>query len=412
MTAERGTGHLHPNEPVRRGWTLRFNLAWVGVIVAVFAPLQILLPNQAERLAPEHKELVLALVVSLGGVLAMVINPLWGALSDRTTSRHGRRLPWIAIGAVVAAAGLMVLAGAPSVLAMVLGWCLVQAAVNAPWAALSASFPDQVPSRQRGVVAGYLGLASIAGVILGAAVATVFPGPAGYLACALVLVLAVTPYLLLRRDRVLDPTERTTWHWRTFVRGFWVSPAQHPDFGWAWLTRSLVTLGNAMSLIYLLYFLRDALGRDRAEADVLVLGAVYSVGVAVAALTAGRWSDRVGRRKPFVVVATLTMASAAFVLALFPAWPAVVLAALVLGLGFGVYTSVAFALVTEVLPPTASEGKDMGLLSVAVTMPQVVAPAVAALLVTQVGGYPTLFLVGGLVCALGGVTVSRIRSVR
>lgn len=394
-----------------KGWTWRFNVAWVGVMVALFGPIYVLLPNQAEALSPDHKEWTLSLVTGVGAAVSMLLNPLWGALSDRTSSRFGRRLPWVVAGVCGGVASLGVLAVAPNVAVMLLGWCLVQATVNATWAALTAAVPDQVPAPRRGAIAGWLGLAQIVGVVVAIGLAAMVPGAAGYLLCGAVLVLLVVPYVALRADVVVRREEVPRFRWGDFLRGFWLSPRVHRDFAWAWLTRFLINLGFTLALVYLLYFLRDELGRPDAEGDVFLLTAINSVGVAAAVLVSGIWSDRVGRRRVFVSASGLVLAAGAGAVAVSPQWTTLLGAALVLGLGFGVYTSVDFALITEVLPADAARGKDLGVLNVAAALPQVLAPAIAAPLVTGLGGYTALFLVAAGFSLLGAALVRMIRGV-
>lgn len=105
------------------------------------------------------------------------------------------------------------------------------------------------------------------------------------------------------------------------------------------------------------------------------------------------------------------MAGAALILALFPTWPATVLAAAVLGAGFGIYLAVDQALVTQVLPAAAARAKDLGVINIANSAPQVLAPALAAPVVAHLGGYPGLYLVTALVTVLAGALVHRIRGV-
>ncbi|AKU15482.1 MFS transporter [Luteipulveratus mongoliensis] len=411
MTAPTLSATAEPTTPVGRGWMWRFNLAWVGIMIGLFGPIQILLPNQAENIDPANKEFILALVTALGALCSTVANPLWGALSDRTTSRFGRRMPWIVVGAVVGAMALVGVGATSSVLLMALGWCVVQTALNAPWAALTAVVPDQVPAPQRGSAAGWLGLAQMLGAFIAIGVATVLPGVAGYAACAVVMLLVLVPFVRRRQDSVLPKSQQPSWSWGGFVRGFWINPRDYPDFGWAWLTRFLFNLSNAAALVYLLYFLRDELNRDNAETGVLILGAVNAVGVVLAVVVSGVWSDRLGRRKVFVTASGVIMAAAGVMLAVSPTWAMAIPTAFVLGIGFGVYTSVDFALITEVLPAAAARGKDMGVLNIASSLPQVLAPAIAAVVVTHVGGYPMLFLISGIVSAVGAVLVRFIKSV-
>src|ERR1017187_9994419 len=112
-----------------------------------------------------------------------------------------------------------------------------------------------------------------------------------------------------------------------------------------------------------------------------------------------------------VTVAGLVMAVPAVMFALWPAWPAAVAAAGILGLGYGVYLSVDQALVTQVLPSAAGRAKDLGIINIANSGPQVLAPAIAAPLVSQLGGYPTLYLTVAAVTVVGSAFVWKIRSV-
>ena len=90
----------------------------------------------------------------------------------------------------------------------------------------------------------------------GAGLATLAGGGfAGYLACAVMVLAGCLPYVLLRRDQVLPPDRRPGFELRGFLRGFWLSPRAYPDFAWAWTTRFLINLGNAIALLYLFFFL-------------------------------------------------------------------------------------------------------------------------------------------------------------
>lgn len=402
-----------PTELVSSWWVARFTLAWVGLFAGLFGPIQILLPQQVEALAPAGKEAALALVLGAGAAFSLVANPLFGALSDRTTSRLGRRTPWIAGGFGLGALAVGLLGAAPTVPLLVVGWCAVQTLLNAASAGLSAAVPDQVPARQRGTAAGYLGLALIVGVGAGTGLAVLAGGTApGYLACALVMPICAAPFLLTRRDPPLTPADRPPWRWRTFLRGFWIDPRRYPDFGWAWLTRFLINLGNSISLLYLFFYLKDTVRVAEPETAVLVVTGVYLAAMLASVVLTGVWSDRVGRRRVFVAAGATVMASAALLIAAWPSWTGVLVAAVVLGVGFGAYTSVDFALLTQVLPRSTDRAKDLGVLNVASSLPQVIAPVIAAPVVTQLGGYPVLYAVAGAVGLSGAVLVYRIRSVR
>ena len=388
-----------------------------ATFVGWFGPLQILLARQAEAISPGSKENLLALVAGLGAAFSMFANPLWGALSDRTVSRFGKRIPWVATGSVLGAASLVLLGSASSLWLLIAGWCLVQTVLNAPYAALSAAIPDQVPVTQRGAAGGYFGVAQIMGVMIGTGLAVagigLFGGTfGGYLVCALFVLVAWIPYAAVRRDTVLARTDRTPLDWGAFLRGFWLSPRRYPDFAWAWLTRFLINLGNAIALLYLLFFLQDEVGIQNPEQGVLILTVVNALTLLVAVMVAGVWSDRVGKRRVFVLWSGVIMGAAAMTLALWPVWPVALVAAAVLGIGFGAYTSVDFALLTQVLPAAVDRGKDLGVLNIASALPQVLAPVVAAPIVVSLGGYSTLYGASAVVGLVGAVLVYRIRSVK
>ncbi|MCY0925416.1 MFS transporter [Streptomyces sp. H27-H1] len=394
-------------------WVSALSFANLGVWVGWFGPLQLLLARQAEHLTPDHKASTLAVVTGLGAAVSMVANPVFGALSDRTTARAGRRIPWVAGGVAGGAAGLVVLGFAQSLAVVIAGWCLVQLALNAAFSALTAAVPDQVPARQRGLVGGWLGVSQVIGILVGTALATVAGGiTAGYLACAAFSVLAAVPYLLMRRDSVLARAARPAFRWRSFVTGFWIDPRRHPDFGWAWLTRFLMNLSYSISTMYLLYYLTDAVryGGD-ADTGVLILTALNALTLLSTVVISGVRSDRSGRRKSYVIRSGLVIAAATLLLAVWQTWTGAVVASLILGLGFGVYTAVDFALLTDVLPTAEDRGKDLGVINIANALPQVLAPVIAAPVVTHLGGYTALYALAGALALAGSLLVRRIRSV-
>lgn len=419
-----------PTENPPGRWVAAITLASIGLWAGFFGPIQVLLAQQAEEISADHKKTILAVVLGLGAFVSVVCNPVFGAFSDRTTLRAGRRLPWVIGGAAGGALSLLLLAVADNVVVMALGWCGVQATLNAMLAAVTATVPDQVPVARRGRVGGVLAVAQTVGVVAGTGIASLTGSIAvGYVVTAAALVVLALPYCFEARDLALAPDERPApFDWGGFVRGFWISPREHPDFAWAWITRFLVNLGNALSLLYLLYYLQDVIGVDKDEADdrVFLLTAIYAVVIMATTVVFGIWSDRSGRRKVFVTWSGVVGALASLLLAVGQSWPAAVAAAVLLGVGYGIYTSVDFALITQVLPGAEDRAKDLGVINIANALPQVVAPFVAALILLVVEaaggvtetdgdrfsvGYCVLYAAAFLVAVLGSVLVHRIRSV-
>jgi MFS family permease len=408
-----------PTRKVGKRWIALIVFANLGLSLGYLGPLGVLLPNEVQAIVGSaHKVATLGWVTGAGAAVAMISNPVAGALSDRSSGRFGRRRPWTVGGALVAAAALALLAGQHTLAGVIIGWCLVQAALNAMQAGVTAGVPDHVPVAQRGVVSGWIGLAQTVAAVLAVALVTlVVTGNAGYVLIAALVVACVLPFALATTDPRLPAADRPRLAVREFARSFWLSPRQHPDFAWAWLTRFTFNLGNSMAVLYLLYFLRDRIHYSRlfpgqtAEDGLLILIVVYTVAVAVTALTGGAISDRGGRRKLPVTVAGLVMAVSAVLPALWPTWPVVVAFAIFLGLGFGVYLSVDQALVTQVLPSARARAKDLGIINVASYGAQVLAPVIAAPLVSEFGGYPTLYLSAAAIMMLGSAFIWKIRSV-
>ncbi|MET8123078.1 MFS transporter [Micromonospora sp. NPDC005189] len=407
-----------PTVPVRRGWIGLIFAANLGVWMAFFTPIQVLLPQQIEQIAPGNKENMLALVTGLGALAAVLANPLAGAFSDRTCLRvagreFGRRHVWTAGGALLGAASLVLLAQQRTILGVALGWLAAQVCFNAMLASLTAAIPDRVPVTQRGGVSGWVGIPQALGLVLGAVLVTavVTGNAAGYLAIAVAILLLSLPFALFTPDEPLPRTHRPVLRTRALLASMWISPRRHPDFAWAWITRFLVQLGNALGTLYLLYFLTDGVRHPDPEAGLLVLILLYTLGMMLTAVVAGRLSDRSGRRKIYVIASGLIMAVAALLLAVAPVWPMAIVAALLLGAGYGVYLSVDAALITQVLPRATDRAKDLGVINIANSAPQVLGPALSAPLVVYLGGYPTLYAVTAVVTLIGSALVVKIRSV-
>jgi MFS family permease len=419
-----------PTENPGARWIGLLTLASIGLWAGFFGPIQVLLAQQAEAIDPANKEQVLALVTGLGALTSVICNPVAGAFSDRTTLRAGRRLPWIIGGALGGALSLGLLSVADTVWWMVVAWCAAQASLNAMLAAVTAMVPDQVPVSRRGRVGGIVAVAQTIGVVGGTGIAAATGSIAtGYLATAVFLLVLAAPFCFNANDATLPEAYREPFDAGRFVRSFWISPREHPDFAWAWLTRFLVNLGNALGLLYLLYFMQDVLGftSDQAENRVFTLTAIYAATLVLTTVVFGAWSDRLGRRKIFVIWSGLVAGSASILLGAGQSWPMAVVAAFVMGCSYGIYVSVDFALITEVLPGAEDRAKDLGVINIANALPQVFAPVLAGVLLTVVEatggavdtdgegfstGYLVVYAFAFLSSVLGSVFVTRIKGVR
>ena len=436
-------------EPIRKvpaRWIAFFATAWLGIWMAQLTPIQLLLPNQiseafglpldvSEQLSSANwldPVVAFGIISAIAGVCALIAYPLTGALSDRTTSRFGRRRPWIFFGMVTFALSLFILGLQTTMVGIGIFWSTALIGFCMLSAAITATISDQVPVNQRGFVSGWVSAPQAVGTILGLALvlALVLSTFLGYAIMAVLLVLTVLPFLLFTKDAVLPAEARPPFSAAILFSGFWVSPRKYPDFGWTLLGRVLVNLGNALGTTQLLYFLAFGLGRPAAVDDLLTLTLIYMVFFVISALGVGKLSDRIGQRKIFVYIAAYLQAIAAALLAFVPDFNIAIVAAGLLGLGYGAFMAVDQALATQVLPDSHSRGKDLGIMNIATAVPQALAPLVGALIVLAFAnlatgstggsgvfpgasaGFTALFIASAVTALLGGLAIYPIKSVK
>ena len=413
---------LEPESPAahRVGWGFisLYTLAYISTSLLFIAPLLVTLALKVNSLvgidrAPDS----LALVAGIAALLAVFGNPFFGKMSDRTSSRLGMRRPWIVIGLVGGSLGILVVALAPSIAVVLVGWCLAQLFFNALLAAMVAVLPDQVPAAQRGLVAGVLGVCTPIASVSGTFLVKLFTGSqlAMFLApCAIggffILLFAVT-----LDDRRLARADKPAWSLREFARTFYVNPRKNPDFAWAFASRFMFVLAYAFLVTYQAYYLLDKIGSAKAEVpQQIFLGTlVQSVVVVAASLVGGKLSDRTGRRKIFVLTASVVYGVALFVIAIASNFNGFLVGMAIGGLGFGIYVAVDLALVVDVLPDKDSAAKDLGVFNMAGALPFSIAPGIApAILAVGNGSYGVLYGVAGVCAIAGAVTILPVKRVR
>ncbi len=417
-----------PSDPVSKRWIGSLGLASLVMWMAAITPLQVLIPEQLQHIDPQGKIVALGVISALGAVASLLATPVAGAFSDRTTHAwgvahlRGRRHRWTLIMALLSAVSLALIAWQVSVIGIGILWVLFSAFQNGEYASLSAAVPDHVPVSQRATVAGWVGMPQALGLVLGTAlVVYVFSYPAhgypvsSYLVLAIPLALLTLPFVLTTPDHPLEPEHRAPLPARKLLAAYWLSPRQHPDFAWAWITRFLASLAIGMGTLYLLYFLEDQvhyhkLTGQSASQGLFILIAIYTACVILTAVVGGVISDRIGKRKLIVTISGALMGVAALLLTFVETWPAAMIAAVLYGAGFGSYLAVDQALITQVLPQAKDRAKDLGIINIAIVGPAALAGAISAVLV-KVGGYPALYAATAVVAAAGSTFVWKIKSV-
>ncbi|MFE4198670.1 MFS transporter [Paenarthrobacter sp. NPDC056912] len=407
-----------PQKPVSGMWITLFALAYVGFWVAVLTPGIIAIPLKITTLvSPDEAPAALGVVAAAGTFVGMVTTPIFGRLSDRTTSRFGMRRPWLIIGSLIGVLAGLVSGFAGSVTVLAIGYSLAAIGFNCAFAALIAVVADQVPTHQRGRVSGLVGItlpvALVGGTFVVQFIASdpvlplVIPAVFG----AFMIILFALPL----RDRRLAREDRPTASWKDLALTFWVNPRRHPDFAWAFAQRFIFIFAYACLTTYQTFYLLNKLGTPPSEvAGQVFLGVVaLSVTTVISSIVCGRLSDAVGRRKPFIIGAALIYAVALTIVSNANDFTGFLVGMVVGGFGFGAYVAVDLALATEVLPNQANAAKDLGVFNMASTLPQSLVPAVAPLILALGGGsYGFLFTVAAAIAALSVLAIIPVKSVR
>lgn len=405
-----------------RPWwfVLGIMLGQLGIFIALMGPATVSIQIKASQLAssPAEAASITAFAVAPGALAAVIFNALGGRISDRSTSRFGRRRPWLIIGALGMLVGLALIALAPGAALMAVGWFLAQAAGNLALAAYVASIADQLSPAQYGRASGLVGIASNLAVMIATWLASVLTGNMialflvpGLIGMVLVLVFAfMLPEPVLRENRL-------PFNLRELVLTFWRNPVKFPDFGLAWGGRFTIILASFMFTTFRVLYMENHLGLDAGSATLAVATGVtiYTVTSMVASLLAGWLSDVLGRRKILVAASILIFGLATYLLLHADTVTAFYVVEAIMGLAYGTYIAVDLALVLEVLPDREQAGKDMGVFNIANALPQSLAPAFGGFLLANLGGGTdfTALLVAALVAAvIGAVLTMFIRGVK
>ncbi len=410
------------------------NMMWAAILI-------ITMPSQIKSAVGDaNKGAALGLALGAGALISMLAAPVFGALSDRIRLPGGRRKPWVLIGSVTNAIGLVGLAYLiqPNHPESVWGWTavflFVELTNNVATGPYSALIPDLVPVEQRGSASGWLGLMTMLGTFAGGVMGFLID-PIGipgvyFVMIGVILLGGIVTVVGVKEYDI--PRKIPPFKFGEFIRGLY-DPFRHPDFTWVFLTRLLVTMGIFTVQEFIQYYLGDVIGSpyilagfgkvaETAETATSFFLPMVLLGAIITTLVAGVLSDRYGR-KLMVYLSGALMGVVCLVFVLFHSFTLAVLMGAVFGLGYGAYESVDWALASDVLPSLDDYAKDMGVWHVAMVLPQVIATPIAGFLLDrfqEVGkvqnvpnlGYTVIFMVAVVYFVLGTVFVRQIKKVR
>uniref|UniRef100_UPI0035C9A632 MFS transporter n=1 Tax=uncultured Sphingomonas sp. TaxID=158754 RepID=UPI0035C9A632 len=378
-------------------------LAYAGGVVAYLPFLTLLLPLRVEQLAGEDRIGVLATTLIAGAVMASLSGVIFGWLSDRSLERGGGRRRWIAFGLLATFLSYAAVAEAPTPATLIVAVMAFQLALNAVLAPLVALLAEETIDPQKGLMSGLLaGAPPFASAVGGLLVLW----PASDLGIRLASIAAVTavcvaPLLLMKPRQSEQTVDRAV-------------AAPRRDLAVAWTSRLLVQVAGNVLFAYLLYYM-EALASPAARAAVPVrvgeLLVVAHVAPLPVAVILGRWSDRLGRRKPFLVATAALAATGLAVMGCSTGWIGAAVGFCLFAIGWGVFLPLQIGFVMQLLPNPRRRGRDLGLINLSNTAPVLIGPALTWWLATPRHFGPLLFTLAALSLA-GGLAMLAVKERR
>ncbi|MGY4644852.1 MFS transporter [Cellulomonas sp. URHB0016] len=406
-----------PTQPVTTKFVVTFAFAQLALFIALLGPVTISMAIKVTQIVGDAQATTAqGLILGVGALAALVANPLFGRLSDRTMSRWGRRRPWMVGGSLGLAAFLFVIAVGTNVPTLLIGWFLAQLAANACFAAYLATIADQVPPTQTAKISALGGVMQNVGILAATWLAGMFTSQmiALFMVPAAIGVVGMLAYALVLPDKQL-PKRPPAMTLKALAHTFWISPRRHPDFAWAWVSRFMLVLGSFMFSTFRFFWMKDHLGLSDAEAASAVFKGIliYTLVLVVVGQVAGFVSDRLARRKVFVFASTALFAIGLGLLTQVGTVSGFYVVEAILGAAYGIYMGVDLALVIGVLPNPDDSAKDLGVFNIANAGPQSLAPFLGALLIGGAAkNYDLLYLTAAALTFVGALAIIPVKKVK
>jgi MFS family permease len=370
----------------------------------------------------------LGIMELLAMVIAVLTMPIAGSISDYTTSRWGRRKPFVLVGALLTLVALGGVALAGTYLVLVVFFALLQFTSNLARGPFAGLVPDLVPERQVGLASGLMGLMLTFGLAAGFLVLWTGLDSGDFTAQmfligGFVALTGVGTFLWVPNGPAGKPRAGRTWP--TVARETFAGDIlRERSYVFLLGSRFLILMATGFFFNYSLEYLEEVLGivgekriafgpLDLSDKEFWVLAAlvVSIIATGIGTLPGARISDRVGR-KPVIYASTVFGGIGIAIISLAPEPTGILLGVALVGLGGGIFVSVDWALMTDIVPK-ASAGRYMGMSNIveATNGPLGTALAgviwtIAALFVGNAGGGRAAIL-GGVVLFIGGALLLR-----
>lgn len=393
-------GSDRPVTVLSTGHLLRLSVYWLGLI-AVVTGVGVILQERIKVLVPDPtiQYTTLGAIQAAGVLVAVLVQPIAGSVSDYTISRFGRRKPYILIGTLLDVVFLIGIATSNTVLAVGAFVVLLQFSANFAQGPFQGYVPDLVPSSQVGLASGLVGLFTVLGVVVGTGLASIGLATGDFTMPTIalgVIELVTMLSLFFRLDEGRAAKDRAGRSWASVAMEAWGRDVlRQRSFMFLVASRFFVLGGGYFLIALLVPYLERAQGMtDPDERAIWITGTtgIVALCTALATIPAARIADRVGRKR-VIFVACLIGGLGMTICALAPTGsiPIFLGGAILVGVGTGSFLAVDWALMTEIIPKESS-GRYMGISNVATATNGVVSGFIGGILVDALvsAGSPTL----------------------
>ena len=390
------------------------SLLWMGGLGIVSA---VLLPQHLRDVVGANSATaIFGTLNAVTAIASLVSNLIVGNLSDRTRSRFGQRTPWIVTGGIIGGASLFAIGIFQNVWLMGISYCISMVGLNMMIAPAMATLSDRVPENMRATASSFYAAGTTVGTSIGTLIGARFIDvqlPGFVMAGVLMGIAGIVMVMVWPREQSAENLPPVTGGFKELVASFKPPLKGARDFWLAFTGRTLLIFSYYMILNYQLYILLSYIGQGRkgAAATISIMSVVTMIVGLVGSIAAGGLSDKLGRRKLPVNIATLLMAIGFLLPWLMKTPFSMILFAGFAGLGYAVYGAVDQALNIDVLPNKDESGKDLGIINMATTLGQTAGPIVTSILVLA-GGYNLVFPTAIVFAVLAMIFIQMIRSTK
>ena len=402
------------------------NIYWLGLNFLTGSLTPIILPYLVQQFVPQAlKNTYYGGLRTAGLIVAILVQPLAGLLSDRSTLRWGRRRPFILLGTISDLVFLTLVALSGNYWMLFIAVLFLQFSSNIAHGALQGLIPDLVPQEQRGRASGVKAVMELLPVVLLPLLGIgVLVDQGRIWAALLVVMIALLVAMLLTMTVREEPLrERPEMPIRprvarivlltlifvvatsvfgglvgfvgallmgrevlqlmavglagllamagAIIVGVWLSARvgigeemeRHSSFVW-WVVNRLLFFAAVSSIQgFAQYFLQDVLEVPNPAQATTVLIAVLGVFTVIAALGGGFLADRFGRRR-LLMLSGVVAGAGTFLLVFSVNLFMVYLSGFFIGVAAGVFVTTNWALGTDLVPPEEA-GRYLGISNLA-----------------------------------------------